>query len=183
MVEWELPKLLIGVRFPSPACFIGGLGNRSVVFSLSLFFIGILTSCTTPIGNKSFRQEKFENFIWPAAGKVISIFGTRYEGSINRGIDLQTEDNAPIYAAESGWVSFVHDSPAGLGKTIVLDHGQDYSTVYARMGEIIVQQGEKVTQGQLIARVGNGGLTRSPTLHFEIRKSQKPENPFYYFSE
>ena len=70
-----------------------------------------------------------------------------------------------------------------LGKTVVLDHGHDYSTVYARMGEIIVQQGEKVAKGQLIARVGNGGLTRSPTLHFEIRKSQKPENPFYYFSE
>ena len=70
-----------------------------------------------------------------------------------------------------------------FGKTIVIDHGNDYSTVYSHIGEIFVQQGDPVSRGQRIARVENLSRDHVTALHFEIRKSQKPENPFYYLPE
>ncbi len=174
-------------RFPSPAYLFGTESRSFYGFGLII----LLTSCAPSAAIRSpektsppFAQESgSKNFIWPVKGKVISIFGTWYRGTINKGIDIQTGEGSPVYAAQSGMVSFIHENMSGLGKTILLDHGDNYSTVYAHVGEILVQRGQRVFQGQVIARSGKSDQTPVSALHFEIRKLKKPENPFYHLPE
>lgn len=119
-------------------------------------------------------------FVWPVEGKVISTFGMRRHGTINKGIDVRASQGADVVSARSGVVSFIHQNLPGFGKTIIVDHTDHYATVYAYLGEILVQQGDKVSRRQVIGRVGRSGRTDVPALHFEIRRLQKAQNPFYY---
>ena len=126
------------------------------------------------------RESSSADFIWPVRGKVISIFGTRRRGTVNKGIDIQARPGAEVYAARNGTVSFTHEGLPGFGKTIILDHGDGFASVYAYVGEILVQPGDAVAQRQAIARVGETGRTEVPALHFEIRRHQKAQNPLRY---
>jgi murein DD-endopeptidase MepM/ murein hydrolase activator NlpD len=123
-----------------------------------------------------------EGFIWPVQGKVISIFGTRWRGRVNKGIDIQSRAGMEVRAARSGKVSFVHEGLPGFGKTIILEHAEGFASVYAYVGEILVRQGDWVSQRQVIASVGETGRTQVPALHFEIRRNQKAQNPLHYLS-
>lgn len=123
-----------------------------------------------------------EDFVWPLKGKVISSFGERQGTVPNKGIDIQAMAGMPIVAARSGRVIFSEDKLRGYGKTVILDHGDGYQTVYAHNSEILVKIGESVTQAATIAKVGSTGRNQTPYLHFEIRKGHKPRNPFYYLS-
>ena len=127
-----------------------------------------------------FQGASSPEFIWPVKGKVISIFGTRRRGTVNKGIDIQAREGTEVYAARGGRVSFTHEGLPGFGKTIILDHGHGFASVYAYVGEILVGQGDVVAQRQVIARVGESGRAEVPALHFEIRKAQKAQNPLFY---
>jgi murein DD-endopeptidase MepM/ murein hydrolase activator NlpD len=70
----------------------------------------------------------------------------------------------------------------GFGKTVILDHGDNFQTVYAYNSAILVNIGDVVGQNTVIARVGRGGRAKEPSLHFEIRRSGESQNPFYYLS-
>ncbi|MBN1405306.1 MAG: LysM peptidoglycan-binding domain-containing M23 family metallopeptidase, partial [Candidatus Omnitrophica bacterium] len=131
---------------------------------------------TTFSGSGSFNM----GFMWPVDGSVISYFGQKRNNIVNNGIDILTYKNAPVCAAHDGTVSFCDDKVKGFGKTIIIDHSGGYSTVYTHNSENLVKAGDKVKRGQLIARVGDSSRFGSHVLHFEIRKAQKPQNPFYY---
>jgi len=68
----------------------------------------------------------------------------------------------------------------GFGKTIIIDHGDGFSTVYAYNSQLVVKLGDRVTRKMVIAKIGDTGRAQSPRLHFEIRKNKIPKNPFYY---
>ncbi|MBI3312249.1 MAG: M23 family metallopeptidase [Candidatus Omnitrophica bacterium] len=119
-------------------------------------------------------------FVWPVRGRVISIFGARRRGTVNKGIDIQAQPGTEVVAARGGHVSYVHESLPGFGKTIIIEHGDGFASVYAYVSEILVRQGDRVSQRQQIARVGRTGRTEVPALHFEIRRGQKPQNPLRY---
>lgn len=123
---------------------------------------------------------KEEVFIWPVKGRVISYYGSLKEGVKNKGIDIAAEEGAAVLASRSGKVSFRDDKVKGYGKTIIIDHGDGYSTVYTYNSKILVEIGDSVKQGSVIAKVGTTGRAKIPCLHFEIKKAYKPENPFYY---
>jgi murein DD-endopeptidase MepM/ murein hydrolase activator NlpD len=120
------------------------------------------------------------DFVWPVDGRVISIFGSRRKGNVNKGVDIQAPGGSDVRAARSGRVSFVHEALPGFGKTIIVEHPGGFATVYAYIDQILVRSGEPVAQRQVIARVGKTGRTEVPALHFEIRRRQKPQNPLYY---
>ena len=126
------------------------------------------------------RAGAGEEFAWPVQGKVIAIFGTRWRGRVNKGIDVQARAGTDVRATRSGKVSFVHEGLPGFGKTIILEHAEGFASVYAYVGEILVHQDEWVSQRQVIARVGETGRTQVPALHFEIRRNQKAQNPLHY---
>lgn len=120
------------------------------------------------------------DFVWPVKGKVIYYFGTRKDGVINKGIDIQAKSGSQVVAARTGKIAFVDENLKGYGKTIIIDHQDGYSTVYTNNSEILVKIGQSVTQSMAIAKVGSSGRAVTSCLHFEIRKKYKPQNPFYY---
>ena len=63
---------------------------------------------------------------------------------------------------------------------VVIDHGNGYETYYAHNSELIVSEGQTVTKGQLIARVGSTGNSTGPHCHFEIHYNGEIKNPANY---
>jgi murein DD-endopeptidase MepM/ murein hydrolase activator NlpD len=120
------------------------------------------------------------DFIWPVKGKVFSFFGSRDKNIINKGIDIACPKGTDVVASKAGVVSYINDAMRGYGKVIIIDHNDEFSTVYAHNSEILVQLGQKLPQGFIIGKVGSTGRAKRPYLHFEIRKKHEPLNPFYY---
>ncbi len=114
-------------------------------------------------------------------GHVTSGFGVRhdpFDGHLTRheGVDLAAPQGAPIRAVAGGVVRRSGDR-GGYGSTIEIDHGHGLTTLYAHASEILVRDGETVTQGQPIARVGQTGRATGNHLHFEVRVENRPVDP------
>ena len=86
---------------------------------------------------------------------------------------------APIVAPASGVVRAV-GFEAGFGNTFEIDHGNGIVTRFAHCSRIVVREGQRVARGQLIATVGNTGLTIGPHLHYEVHVNGKPVDPLRY---
>lgn len=121
-------------------------------------------------------------FIWPVEGTVACSFGEEWNRARNKGIDIAALEGAPVRAAQSGRIVFCEQSFRGMGKTLIIDHGGGYQTVYAYNSELLTSEGHSVKQGDQVARVGRGGRASGPSLHFEIRKDGAPCDPLTYLS-
>jgi len=121
-------------------------------------------------------------FVWPVKGDVISPFGTKIDRTKNKGIDIRADEGIYVRASRAGMVAFCDERLKGFGKTVILDHGDNYQTVYAYNSAILVRIGDTIEQNAVIARVGRTGRAKEPSLHFEIRKNGEPRNPFDYLA-
>ena len=125
-----------------------------------------------------------EGFNYPFNGSypVTSFFGWRdYPADpYHTGVDFATPLNTSILASKSGTVTAVITSTTGFGKHIKIDCGDGFETLYAHLNSFNVSVGDVVTQGQLIAKSGNTGLSTGPHLHFQINKDGTPVDPFNY---
>lgn len=134
---------------------------------------------------ESGTQIKFGGtMIKPASGGYTSPFGMRYHPILKRrrphnGLDIDADNRSPIKAAASG-VVIVSGWMNGFGNTVVVDHGDGVSTLYAHCSVLLASEGQKVTMGDRIALVGSTGLSTGPHLHFEVRINGKPVNPRRY---
>jgi len=95
------------------------------------------------------------------------------------GIDIAALEGTSIRAAANGRVTYA-GKKAGYGRIIEIDHGFGYSTVYAHAKDITVRQGQRVTRGDVIGKVGRSGLATSPNLHYEVLVDDRPVNPRNY---
>lgn len=100
---------------------------------------------------------------------------------MHTGVDLTAGgiNKQPIYAVKDGTVIYAQVQ-SGYGNFIIIDHGDGISTCYAHCDSIAVSYGQKVTQGQLIGRVGSTGNSTGPHLHFEVRVNGSTVNPMNY---
>jgi len=121
---------------------------------------------------------KGEGFIWPVRGKIITFFG-KTKSKISKGIVISAPRGADIKAAQSGKVIF-SGSYGPLGHTVILQHPDGFSTVYAHNQKNLVKVGQWVRQGQVIATVGTSGHVTHPCLEFEIRKKSRAVDPLVY---
>ncbi|WP_297475896.1 murein hydrolase activator EnvC [Ferrovum sp.] len=96
------------------------------------------------------------------------------------GIDISTRQNQPVLAAADGVVSYVGEGISSYGLMVILKHPNDYVSVYAHNGKVVVHQGQVVTRGQKIAETGVKGKKDKP-WHFEIRHGGKPLNPLAFY--
>ncbi len=113
-------------------------------------------------------------------GKIAIGFGG-YSG--HTGIDYEAEKGTEIFAAAHGIVLLAKSSEKGYGRHIIIDHGAGVKTVYAHCDELLVQAGQKVAKGDVIAKVGNTGHVSSPCLHFELRIDDKYVDPADYLEK
>jgi murein DD-endopeptidase MepM/ murein hydrolase activator NlpD len=126
------------------------------------------------------QSNNMEDFSWPLKGRVISGFGQVFNDMINKGLNIQKVRAQDVLASRSGKVTFYDNNFENFGKTIIVDHGDGYSTIYARNAEVLVKVGDYVQKGAVIAKVGSTGNDRNTYLHFEIRKGYIPQNPYFY---
>lgn len=127
-------------------------------------------------------QSFADDFIWPLEGRAIAAFGQSYNNVINKGLNIQPYGSRDVFASRNGKVVFYNDNFSGYGKTIIIDHGDGFSTVYARNSEVFVKPGDEIQKGAVIAKAGSAGRDRNIYLHFEIRKGATPQNPYFYLS-
>ncbi|MGK7392280.1 MAG: M23 family metallopeptidase [Candidatus Cyclobacteriaceae bacterium M2_1C_046] len=100
---------------------------------------------------------------------------------MHSGIDFSAPIGTPVYATADGVISYVKVRFSGYGKFVEVDHGFGYRTRYAHLHDFNVKPGQKVKRGELIAYVGNTGLSTAPHLHYEVLKNGKRINPIHYF--
>ena len=96
----------------------------------------------------------------------------------HKGVDYAAPHGTPIVATGDGKISFAA-TKGGYGKTIVIEHGSKYSTLYAHMSRFArgMRQGQRVQQGQTIGYVGKTGLATGPHLHYEFRVNGAHRDP------
>lgn len=121
-----------------------------------------------------------QGFIWPVTGTVISTFGAKGGGLYNDGINIAAAAGTPVRAAEDGIVAYAGNELRGFGNMLLIRHPDGWMTTYAHAEELLVSKGERVSKGQVIARVGSTGGVSRPQLHFEMRKGKKPVDPLDY---
>lgn len=127
-----------------------------------------------------FKGASSDVFMWPLKGRVISRFGQGFNNMVNRGINIQPYDDFDVIAARRGTVVFYSDNFGVFGKTLIIDHGDGFSSVYARNAQVFVKAGDHVRQGTVIATAGCAGQDKNKYLHFQIRKGHIPQNPSFY---
>lgn len=94
------------------------------------------------------------------------------------GVDYAAPAGTPVKSAGNGTISFV-GTKTGYGKTVIIQHGSGYSTLYAHLSRFAsIRKGQKVAQGQLIAYVGSTGLSTGAHLHFGLYLNNRAINPF-----
>lgn len=95
-------------------------------------------------------------------------------------IDTGLVTGSPIYASDTGTVTYATWSPYCYGNLVVINHGNGFETFYAHLNDFNVSPGQTVYQGDLIAWSGNTGCSSGPHVHFEIRYLKQRENPWTY---
>ncbi len=120
------------------------------------------------------------DFIWPVKGTVISGFGQTFDSMINKGLNIRASFGRDVVASRSGRAVFYSPDLTGFGKTLIIDHGDGFLSVYARNSEVFIKPGDMIRKGSLIAKVGSWGRNKNTYLHFEIRKGSIPQNPYFY---
>ncbi|MGH6934372.1 MAG: peptidoglycan DD-metalloendopeptidase family protein [Dongiaceae bacterium] len=119
-------------------------------------------------------------FLWPLNGKIVSRFGPKSGGLHNDGVNITAPRGARVVAAENGVVAYAGNELRGFGNLLLIKHADGWVTAYAHNDQLLVRQGDTVTRGQAIARVGSSGNVSSPQLHFEIRRGAEPVDPMKY---
>lgn len=126
-------------------------------------------------------SSKKTKFFMPTQGIVTSEFGMR-GGRPHKGIDFAAAAGTPIYAAQKGKVIF-SGIQRGYGNVIMIEHDNNYITVYAHNEANLVRENDAVKQSQPIATVGNSGNSSGAHLHFEIRVNGRAQNPRNYLPD
>ncbi|HAE81558.1 MAG TPA: peptidase M23 [Lachnoclostridium sp.] len=122
----------------------------------------------------------------PASDYVTSGFGHRESptagaSSNHQGIDIGASTGSSITAADGGTVITASYS-SSAGNYVVISHGNGLSTVYMHCSKLLVSEGDTVSKGQTIAKVGSTGYSTGPHLHFGVRKNGSYVDPTDYVS-
>ena len=119
---------------------------------------------------------------WPVSGRISSYFGGRYifgSYSYHSGLDITCSYGTSIKAADGGTVTFA-GYKGSYGNLVIITHDNGVQTYYAHNSSLLVSAGDKVYQGQVIAKAGSTGRSTGPHLHFEVRLNGQRTNPRYY---
>ncbi|MDH3978014.1 MAG: peptidoglycan DD-metalloendopeptidase family protein, partial [Gammaproteobacteria bacterium] len=110
-------------------------------------------------------------------GPVITRFGAT--NKTRSGMHIGGKLGQPVKAAAAGKVVYAGDSLPGYGQLLIIKHNSQYLSAYGHNQQLLVGEGDQVSLGQSIAKMGEGPGNR-PLLHFEIRRSGRPVDPLIY---
>lgn len=115
-------------------------------------------------------SQKFE---WPLVGRITGVYGSQrfYNGEPNSphyGIDIAAPTGTPVKAPAGGVVTLVHPDMFFSGGTLIVDHGHGLSSTFIHLHKILVAEGDRIEQGQVIAQVGASGRATGPHLDWRM---------------
>lgn len=135
------------------------------------------------------EDTDFEVMVWPVPDftNISRNFGKRVhpitkEEKMHTGIDIPGKAGIDIIATAGGKIVLA-EFDAGYGKTVIIDHGNGLATLYAHCSELLVKEGEEVTSGTVIGKIGTTGSSTAPHLHFEVRKDGEAVQPLDYINK
>ena len=122
-------------------------------------------------------------FRWPVYGPISSVFGAPRASrtGFHAGVDIGASRGTFVRAPAGGTVAFV-GWRSGYGRTIVIDHGYQISTLYGHLAKPDVVRGQTVEEGAGIGLIGATGHTSGPHLHYEVLVNGWPVNPRLVFA-
>ncbi|MDJ0787893.1 MAG: peptidoglycan DD-metalloendopeptidase family protein [Myxococcota bacterium] len=117
----------------------------------------------------------------PVTGSVLRRFGKVIDAefrtaTFRKGVDFAVAVGDPVYGVADGYVRFA-GWLGGYGRMLIIDHGEEYFTVFGHLDEIDVEVGERVAAGAPLGRAGDTGSLSGPRLYFEIRKGSQALDP------
>ena len=119
----------------------------------------------------------YGTFIWPSNKHYLS--GFDYSPNANHwGLDLAGNTGEGVYATDAGVVVYAGWNNYGYGNMIMVDHGNNFQSLYAHLSAINVGCGQSVGQGDVIGAIGSTGRSSGSHLHFEIRAISSYVNPW-----
>lgn len=133
---------------------------------------------STPLSGEGLKK----GLRWPLRGTVMARFGTdRPEGGMWRGVLIKAADGAPVQAVGGGTVVYANWL-RGFGNLLILDHGEQYLSVYAYNQSLLKQIGDVVRAGDTVALAGSTGGQVNSALYFEIRHRGAAVDPLVFLS-
>lgn len=114
---------------------------------------------------------------WPLSGSLLASFGGRMpDGRKSSGVLIGANAGTPVKAVADGTVVF-SEWMTGYGMILIVDHGNDYMSLYAHNDALLKDAGDPVKRGDTIASVGNSGGQGRSGLYFELRRGGQPVDP------
>ncbi|HEY4194380.1 MAG TPA: M23 family metallopeptidase, partial [Mucilaginibacter sp.] len=124
---------------------------------------------------------------YPRVSSITSMFGYRSDpfdtenAEYHPGIDFKGAKGDPVHVTADGKVVFT-GRKGGYGNCIIVQHKNDFQTLYGHLSHINVEEGQAVSTGDVIGKVGSTGRSTGSHLHYEVRKSGKPVNPVKFLT-
>lgn len=118
-------------------------------------------------------------FIWPVQGKILNKFGKQGQ-KVYKGLEIAVPQGTAVKASAPGKVIYSGDGIPGYGNLVILEHSDNFFSVYGYNRKTLVKKDAFVGQGDKIAMSGTPPSGQSPRLHFEIRKGKSAVNPILY---
>jgi murein DD-endopeptidase MepM/ murein hydrolase activator NlpD len=158
--------------------------DPSLIEAGQLLFV---PGATSPLDVPPYRAPKKKkkrdraDWLWPVADpQVLSRFGASRRAHHHQGIDVRGASGGPVVASRAGRVVYSGSGMRGYGKTVVVDHGDGTSSLYAHNSRLLVHTGEHVERGQAIAEIGRSGNATTEHCHFEIRQRGRAVDPLLH---
>lgn len=131
------------------------------------------------------RRDFLMPFIWPLSGPVTGVYGSQrfYNGEPRNphyGVDIAAPEGTPVYAPADGEVTLVHPDMFYSGGTLLLDHGYGVSSTFIHLHRVLVQEGDVVRQGDVIAEVGSTGRSTGPHLDWRMNWFHERLDPQWF---
>lgn len=115
--------------------------------------------------------------LWPVKGTIRRGFAPRSKRSYHDGIDIAADEGTAVRASAGGRVIYAEAGPSEYGNTVIVHHGDRWTSIYAQLKAITVKNGERVKSGERVGLVGHSGIARDDQLHFEIRHNREALDP------
>ncbi len=124
---------------------------------------------------------------WPNDGRITARFGRQKHPQFNetifrKGIEIAPAKGGEVRSVFDGTVVFA-DWFRGYGMMVMIDHGENYYSLYAHLAKLLVGVGDQVAKDRTIGEVGGTGLSREAKLYFEIRHQGEPTNPLSWLQK
>ena len=131
-------------------------------------------------------EKKEEGWISPVDGVITSYCGERenpilHKQEIHDGVDIAVAEGTEVRAVKSGVVTEVRTSDT-YGNLMKYETEDGYEVMYAHLSKVMVKEGEKIKQGQVVAKSGNTGLSTGPHLHYGIYQKGELVDPLPFLS-